>query len=106
AVLGYEEIRNLPTRNINALSAVAAGISGEQGGIIALDRKVTSYYLDGIRVENETLNSKLDLGDFMSYAGGGRFRADFRDHAWWQPHLRTGRQGEAYFQVTYPDNLT
>jgi alpha-2-macroglobulin len=106
AVVSYEDIRNLPTRNINALSAVAAGISGEQGGIIALDRKVTSYYLDGIRVENETLDSKLDLGDFMSYAGGGRFRADFRDHAWWQPHLRTGRQGEAYFQVTYPDNLT
>jgi hypothetical protein len=115
AVVGYGDIRNLPTRNINAVSAVTAGIDGDRGGIIEYRRLMpTSFYLDGIRVGSETLDLDLDLnlnldlnlGDFLDYAGGGRFRAEFRDHAWWQPHLLTGRQGEAYFQVTYPDNLT
>lgn len=33
-------------------------------------------------------------------------RNNFRDHAFWQPHLITDENGEAFFQATYPDNIT
>ncbi len=33
-------------------------------------------------------------------------RTDFRDCAYWRPHLTTDQRGEAVFQVTFPDDLT
>lgn len=36
----------------------------------------------------------------------GSFRSDFSDVAYWQPNLRTDRNGEVKFRVTYPDDLT
>jgi alpha-2-macroglobulin len=104
-VLGYDEIRNLPTRNINAIAAVTAGSSLGLDDAITIrgSRELsTHYYTDGIRVSSDT----MDTGDFLESAGGGRVRTLFRDDAWWQPHLLTGREGEAYFRVTYPDNIT
>ncbi|PHN03299.1 alpha-2-macroglobulin family protein [Flavilitoribacter nigricans] len=36
----------------------------------------------------------------------GSLRDEFRDYAFWQPRLITDRKGEAYFQATFPDNIT
>ncbi|MFT5016938.1 MAG: hypothetical protein ACI9G6_001710, partial [Limisphaerales bacterium] len=49
-----EEIRNLPTRNINQISGIAAGASSAKEGRKANMRgsraNATSYYVDGVRV--------------------------------------------------------
>lgn len=33
-------------------------------------------------------------------------RSDFKDYAYWQPNVITDKNGEASFQVTFPDNIT
>ena len=48
------EMRNLPTKNINALASMTAGISKKKGGHIKARGSRTSgteYYLDGVRVQ-------------------------------------------------------
>lgn len=37
---------------------------------------------------------------------GNSLRRNFRDDAWWQPALRTNRQGKASFTTTLPDDIT
>jgi TonB-dependent SusC/RagA subfamily outer membrane receptor len=39
-------------------------------------------------------------------APGSSLRKNFRDYAFWQPRLRTGRNGTVKFQVTFPDDIT
>ncbi|MEL6140505.1 MAG: TonB-dependent receptor [Bacteroidota bacterium] len=59
------EIRNLPTRNINAIAATAAGLaSADEGGEINIRgsrANATDYYVDGIRVQGNLLpESEID----------------------------------------------
>lgn len=35
-----------------------------------------------------------------------QLRSAFADQAWWQPNLTTDKNGQAFFQVTFPDDLT
>lgn len=37
---------------------------------------------------------------------GTGLRKKFRDHAFWQPTLRSNRSGEAFFKVKFPDDIT
>ena len=49
---GVDPVRNLPTKNINAISATTAGLSAIDGGDISIRGSrddATSYYIDGIR---------------------------------------------------------
>lgn len=52
--LTSEEIRNLPTRNVNALASLSAGVgSADDGGALTIRGSrsdATNYYIDGIRV--------------------------------------------------------
>ena len=52
--LTSEEIRNLPTRNVNALASLSAGVgSADAGGDLTIRGSrsdATNYYVDGIRV--------------------------------------------------------
>ena len=52
--LTSEQIRNLPTRNINQIASVAAGVSSaDEGGAINIRgsrANATDYYVDGVRV--------------------------------------------------------
>ena len=54
-----EQIRNLPTRNINAVAAATAGTtSSDEGGEISMKgsrANATNYYIDGIRVSGNLL---------------------------------------------------
>ncbi len=54
-----EQIRNLPTRNINAVAAATAGTSSsDEGGAISIKgsrSNATDYYIDGIRVSGNLL---------------------------------------------------
>lgn len=45
--------------------------------------------------------------DYMEALANADFlRDNFRDDAFWQPHLRTDEEGRASFQVTFPDDIT
>ena len=58
AVVTSEDIRNLPTKNINALAATTAGISSTEGGAISVRgsrTNSTDYYIDGIRVSGNLI---------------------------------------------------
>jgi TonB-dependent SusC/RagA subfamily outer membrane receptor len=37
---------------------------------------------------------------------GNSLRRNFRDDAYWQPRLRTGKDGKARFTTTFPDDIT
>jgi outer membrane receptor protein involved in Fe transport len=59
-----EQIRNLPTKNINALAATTAGLSSIDGGDISIRGSrtdATNYYIDGIRVSGNLIpQSEID----------------------------------------------
>lgn len=140
------QIRNLPTRNVNALAGSAAGISTEEFTNIRGSRTADiSYYVDGIRVEGNLLPESMQivkaeyltgaeaLAVFGQDAAGGvllittkagakgaqfdaafleaaaeasSIRSNFSDYAFWQPRLRTDREGRATFRVAFPDDIT
>ena len=63
--LTSEQIRNLPTRNINALAATTAGLSSSDEGdnisIRGSRNNATNYYVDGIRVTGNLIpESEID----------------------------------------------
>jgi outer membrane receptor protein involved in Fe transport len=58
-----EKIRNLPTKNINALAATTAGLSSIDGGAINIRgsrSNATDYYIDGVRVSGLLPESEID----------------------------------------------
>ena len=63
-VVTAEKIRNLPTKNVNALAATTAGIASQDGGDINVRGSrsdATNYYIDGIRVSaNQVPQSEID----------------------------------------------
>lgn len=64
-VITSEQIRNLPTRNINAIAATTAGASAaDEGGEITIRgsrSNATDYYVDGIRVQGNLIpESEID----------------------------------------------
>ncbi len=65
ATITSEQIRNLPTRNINALAATTAGLSSSDEGAAITVRgsrsDATNYYIDGIRVQGGLIpESEID----------------------------------------------
>ncbi|MEL7121399.1 MAG: TonB-dependent receptor [Bacteroidota bacterium] len=65
STLTSDQIRSLPTRNINALAATAAGIaSADEGDAISIRgsrTNATDYYVDGIRVQGNLIpESEID----------------------------------------------
>ena len=64
-IITSEQIRNLPTRNINALAATTAGLaSADEGSSITIRGSrsdATNYYVDGIRVQGNLIpESEID----------------------------------------------
>jgi outer membrane receptor protein involved in Fe transport len=64
-VITSEQIRNLPTRNINAIAATTAGLSSsDEGGSVTVRGSrsdATNYYVDGIRVQGNLIpESEID----------------------------------------------
>jgi len=73
SVITSEQIRNLPTRNINALAATSAGLaSADEGGSITVRGSrpnATNYYVDGIRVSG-SLVPETEIDQLQVITGG------------------------------------
>lgn len=92
--------------DISALQGRAAGldITSDNIQVRGLRSLGENYYIDGMRINNNSKN-KLDLFTPELLQTNG-IRSNFRDYAYWQPNLITDHNGEAYFTVTYPDDIT
>ncbi len=115
-----KEIRNLPTKTISALQGRAAGLSivneGDDVTVRGSRSDGVDYYIDGIRVrgalipESEISSKKEHISIQSELSGSSNatniLRSQFADYAYFQPRLVTNQNGEAYFNVTYPDNTT
>lgn len=67
-----EQIRNLPTKNINAIAATTAGLSSIDGGDVNIRgsrSNATNYYVDGIRV-NASLVPQSEIEQLQVITGG------------------------------------
>lgn len=67
-----EQIRNLPTRNINEVAATTAGIASQNGGALNIRgsrSNATNYYVDGVRV-NGSLVPTQDIDQLQVITGG------------------------------------
>ncbi|MFK8008848.1 MAG: alpha-2-macroglobulin family protein [Saprospiraceae bacterium] len=122
---GSSTISSLPSRNIRGMAAQTAGASsydkGEDISIKGSRSNSVDYYIDGIRVSGNLLpeseiNQMARRGGIGAKYGDVRggiinfdpnnLRSDFSDYAYFQPNLITDQNGEAYFNVTFPDNIT
>lgn len=103
AVLTAEHIESLPKRKINALAAKTAGISvSDEGDALSVRGSrnlATDYYVDGVRVSAAVPGAELLLN-------GSGIRSEFRDYGFWETDLITDKNGEAFFTVTFPDDIT
>ncbi|MFK7776436.1 MAG: carboxypeptidase-like regulatory domain-containing protein [Saprospiraceae bacterium] len=66
-----EQIRNLPTRNINAIAAATAGASSSDEAISIKGSRsnATDYYIDGVRV-NGNLLPESEIAEMQVLTGG------------------------------------
>lgn len=62
-------------------------------------RSYTVPLIDGVKV-GEGYVEAMDLIQLSSP------RSNFKDYAYWHPNLLTDQNGEAYFNVTFPDDIT
>lgn len=73
ATITSDQIKNLPTRNINALAATTAGLaSADEGDEIAVRgsrSNATDYYVDGIRVQG-SLIPESEIEQLQVITGG------------------------------------
>lgn len=73
SVITGETIRNLPSRNINALASISAGLSSsDEGGAITVRgsrSNATNYYVDGIRVSG-SLVPETEIDQLQVITGG------------------------------------
>ncbi len=68
-----EQIRNLPTRNINAIAATTAGASSSDEGVAVSIKgsrsNATDYYIDGIRVSGNLI-PESEIAQMQIITGG------------------------------------
>lgn len=81
ATVTSEQIKNLPTRNINAIAAATAGASSsDEGGAISIKgsrSNATDYYIDGVRVSGNLL-PESEIAEMQIITGGtpAKFEGD------------------------------
>ena len=67
-----EQIRNLPTRNVNDVASITAGATTDGNGDISIRgsrANATNYYVDGVRVSENSL-SDSDIEQLQVITGG------------------------------------
>ncbi len=118
------EYSKMATKNINSVVAQTAGVLSKstiQGYFNGDDFESSETFIDGMRVIGSSdgpqsardplkLNSNSKDNDADSITNqdiaAKSIRNNFSDYAFWQPDLVTDANGEASFDVTFPDNIT
>ncbi|TXF84723.1 hypothetical protein FUA23_21000 [Neolewinella aurantiaca] len=119
SVVTSQEIRNLPTRKIDQISSIPAGVSSElQGTASGVEVRgsrsdAVIYYVDGVRVSSTDIpDSELNQVDGPQAESialnlpPAEIRESFSDYAAYVPEISTDREGKAVFDITFPDDIT
>ena len=100
-VMSSEDIRNLPTRNIDQIANVAAGVSvSEESEAVTIRgsrSNATDYYVDGVRVNAKTTAAPLPPVEI---------RKNLQETAFWFPELTSNDAGELTVAFDSPEALT
>jgi TonB-dependent SusC/RagA subfamily outer membrane receptor len=100
------DFRKLSSDDIAAMKilkgAAATAIYGNRGasGVIVIDT------FSGGNPLQENPEMAADSDFYAQNTSASSIRNNFSDVAYWQPELRTNKNGEASFIVTYPDDIT
>jgi outer membrane receptor for ferrienterochelin and colicin len=68
-----EKIKNLPSKNVNAIASTTAGLSSVDEGAISVRGSrtdATAYYVDGIRVSSAALIPQSEIDQLQVITGG------------------------------------
>lgn len=131
STMSTQDILKMPSRGTNAIVALSAGVQSIDGGAPVIrggrsDQVVTM--IDGVPVSGSGKKTDMDqavanerqrllgvlqpnriknnLALLDGQALPNRIRTNFKDYGFWVPNLVTDREGMAYFNVTFPDNIT
>jgi len=94
-----DEIRSVNNPIMNALQGKVAGVNGlpTNNNIIG-KQSLKNKLLDN--------GNEYDESFFNNIAEVSALRTNFSDYAFWQPKLRTNKEGKAEFEVKFPDDIT
>jgi TonB-dependent SusC/RagA subfamily outer membrane receptor len=91
----------------------AIAVYGAKGanGVIVVTTKSGKYkgkLLTGVSEDSKLNDKGASMDDnFMQQAmSASTMRSNFSDYAFWQPRLKTDKNGKATFEITYPDDIT
>jgi alpha-2-macroglobulin len=86
-------------------SAQATALYGARGanGVILISTNPGTTRLQLLQMK---LPDPTPMGSIEEATPGNALRKTFRDYAFWQPRLRTDKNGIARFKATFPDDLT
>jgi alpha-2-macroglobulin len=74
---------------------------------IVMARYASDYgFISDQNLQEKPDNQTLSESGLPGIATTNALRRNFSDYAYWQPKLRTDRQGKARFSVTFPDDIT
>ena len=112
------EIAKMPNRSADAIATTVGGVfsaDGERGSVRGQRAEGTVMYIDGIRVRGSN-SLPMCASSYVSYADEvtkaeleipqSAIRTNFNDCGYWMPNQYTDKNGEANFEVRFPDNLT
>ncbi len=108
--VSISEIAKMPNRSADAIATTVGGVfsaDGERGSVRGQRSEGTVMYIDGIRVRGS-----YSLPDENSWSAEtpeipfSSIRSNFNDCGYWVPNLITDKNGEATFDVKFPDNIT
>ncbi|MDW7691745.1 carboxypeptidase-like regulatory domain-containing protein [Flammeovirgaceae bacterium SG7u.111] len=82
--------------------ASATAIYGARAanGVILISMK------EGKGLASQIIGGEAKDAFWENAAAGNSLRTNFADYAFWQPRLRTNKEGKASFEVTFPDDIT
>jgi hypothetical protein len=131
--LTSDQIKNIPTRSVNAIIATTAGTTAIDGGDVNIKgsrANATNYYIDGIRVSGKALPAQ-ELAESLQRKGytaprrqpifsqsrvfyvpqystvqAPIERTDFRPTIYWNPNIQTDKRGAAQVEFYTSDAIT
>lgn len=123
-----EDFGNMAVRSATDVAKNMAGVYASDDGSGDLNIRgaradANYYYIDGMKVigssnlpksaigeimeiENQESDISSDLENELLMSSSAGIRDNFDDSGFWIPNLYTDKNGEAKFQVTFPDNIT
>lgn len=122
--LTSDQIRNLPARSVSAIVATPAGTAAVDGGEVLIKGSRSNgvhYFVDGIRVKDDMAKRKMSAKPEPAYPyhrarefyvpqydqqQAPAERNDFRSTIYWNPSVKTDRDGKAQVAFYASDAIT